>query len=191
MKEQYRPIWNAALPYLQKGMMKDFVIHTQGVIRAMETLVGRDEDRECILIPAAILHDVGWANVPEFFQKSNDAENKRKALQLHLELAPPIIKGILYNAGYGGKKVQEVVDIVQAHKFQEPDELEKMLLIDADAMADAFKDQFDSDVKSYGTTPEGLYNFRKEGNKFYSGLAKQIFKRELEERRKEFQTAKS
>lgn len=187
MKEIYEEIWDLAQPYLRAGVMKDFVLHTEGVVKAMELILQEEDGDEDILIPAAILHDVGWSKVPEDLQKSKDDEDKKRALELHLEYAPPIIKEILAKFDYGPDKIQRIIEIVKAHKFQDPDELEKQLLIDADAVADAFKEQFESDVESYDTTPEKLYEFRKE-NEFYTATARKIFNRELEERKIEFQS---
>ncbi len=182
----FETIWNLASPYLKKGVMKNFVLHTRGVIEAMELLLREEEGDESILIPAAILHDVGWSKVPVALQKSKESGDRKKALELHLEFSAPIIREILEKVSYDQEKIDQIVEIVKAHKFQEPEDSEKQLLIDADTLSDAFKKQFYSDVQSYETTPQGLYNFRKE-NKFYTSAAKKLFDKEIEERRKEFQ----
>ena len=52
-------------------------------------------------------------------------------------------------------------------------------------MADAFKEQFYSDAQAYSSTPQGLYDYRKD-NQFYTKTAKEIFDKELEQRKKEF-----
>ena len=190
MKEIYEQIWDLAMPYLREGVMKDFVLHTQGVVKAMELILQDEEGNEDILIPAAILHDIGWSKVPADLQKSKDDTDRKKALELHLEYASPIIEEVLTKVNYDQDQIQRVIEIVKAHKFQDPSEFEKQLLIDADAVADVFKEQFDSDVKSYETTPAKLYEFRKQ-NKFYTATARKIFNRELEERRREFQSAQN
>lgn len=184
MKEVYEKIWDLAEPYLRKGTAKDFALHTQGVVKAMELILKEEKGNDDILIPAAILHDVGWSKVPSNLQRSREEADRKKALELHLEYAAPIIEEILGKVDYNYKQIQRVVDIVKSHKFKDPSELEKQLLIDADTAADAFKEQFYSDVESYETTPEKLYDFRKK-NEFYTATARKIFERELEERRKE------
>ncbi len=187
MKEQYQKIWDLALPYLEKGIKKNFVVHTKCVIEAMELLLKEEGGNEEILIAAAISHDVAWSKVPRSIQVNwISKRDKIKGDRLHLEYAPSIIKKILKKVNYDSIQTKKVIEIVQAHKFQNPKELEKRLLIDADSMSDAFKEQFYSDAKSYGVTPKKLYEFRKQ-NKFYTKSAKRIFERELESRRKEFQ----
>ena len=190
MKEIHEQIWNLVIPYLRKGVIKDFVLHTQGVVKAIELILKEEEGDGDILMPAAILHDVGWSKVPADLQKSKDDADRKKALELHLEYASPIIEEVLTKVNYDQNQIQRVIGVVKAHKFQDPSEFEKQLLIDADAVADAFKEQFYSDVESYGTTHQKLYEFRKQ-NKFYTATARKIFNRELEERRKEFQSTQN
>jgi hypothetical protein len=43
MKKIFEKIWKLALPYLKKGRRKNFVIHTQGVIKAMELLLKKEK----------------------------------------------------------------------------------------------------------------------------------------------------
>jgi len=190
MEGIYQRIWDLAVPYLKKGIRKDFVLHTKGVVYAMELLLKKESADESVLIPAAILHDVGWSKVPVDLQKNDDVAKKHEALRLHIEYAPTIIEDVLRKLKYDADKMSKIVDIVKAHKFQNPAEHEKRLLIDADTMSDAFREQFYSDVKSYGNTPEQLYQFRKK-NDFYTKSAKVIFINELEQRRKEFKSAQN
>lgn len=185
VKETFEKIWQLALPYLKEGVRKDFALHTKGVVKAMELILKKERGDENVLIPAAILHDVGWSRVPLRLQRSNSRMDQLEALRLHIKHAPPIIRDILTRAGYGRNRIGKVIEIVEAHKFRNPRRHDKQLLIDADTMADAFKEQFYSDVKSYNTTPEKMYTFRKK-NVFYTKTAKGLFERELEKRRKEF-----
>jgi len=184
MNKEYKKIWELAKPYLKKGKMKDFLIHTKGVVKAMELLLKKEKGDGSLLMPAAILHDVGWAKVPLKLQKSREVEEEIQALKLHLEYAPATIKKILLKVKYNKGKTEKIIKIVLAHKFKKPKNIEKRLLIDADSLSDVFKEQFYSDIREYNTTPEKLYNFRK-NNKFFTETAKKIFDEELEERRKE------
>lgn len=185
MKKIFEEILELALPYLNQGIMKDFVIHTKGVVKAMELLLEHEDGDEDILIPAAILHDVGWFNVPSELQKSNNQSDKIEATHLHLKHGLPIIEKILTKVGYNKMQIEKVINIVAAHKFQDTKELDKQLLIDADALSDAFREQFYSDVKSYKTTHQKNYEFRKK-NKFYTKTAEKLFNIELEKRKKEY-----
>jgi hypothetical protein len=184
MKTKYQQTWNLALPYLKKGKMKDFVIHTQGVVKAMELLIGQESEDSDILIPAAILHDVGFSKVPIALQTNSDLDMKREAQRQHLVFAKNIIESILSKVGYSDVIINKIVDIVEAHKFTDPRELDRRLLIDADNLSDCFKDQFYSDVKMYKSTPDQVYNYRL-NNEYYTKTAKKIADQELKERFKE------
>lgn len=185
--KKYQNIWELARPYLKKGVNKNFVIHTEGVVAAMELILKKEKGDPDILIPAAILHDVGWANVPKRYQRTENKADKLRGMKLHIELAPEIIKKILQSAGYKTFRINEIIEIVQAHKFSKPRKLSKKMLIDADQLSDSFKEQFYSDVKAYKITPEKNYKFRIKDNNFYTKAAKDIFWEQMEQRRKEFE----
>lgn len=181
-----KKLWNLAIGYLKKGSNKDFVLHTKGVVKAMNLILKKEKGNPDILIPAAILHDVGWADVPKKYQRSTDKKKKLIGMKLHIKYAPRIIRLILKSLHYKTSEINEIINIVIAHKFCKPRRLDKQLLIDADHLSDAFKIQFYSDAKAYKTTPEKLYNFRIKDNHFYTKTAKNIFEKEINKRSKEF-----
>lgn len=188
MKEIYKKILQQTTPYLKKAKKKDFVLHTKWVIKSMEMLLTKEKGKEDILIPAAILHDIGWSKVSLKLQKARKNPEAKKALELHLKYAPPIVKKILNNLGYGKNKIEKVISVILAHKFQNPRDLNKRLLIDADTLSDIFKEPFYEDAKQYGIIQN--YNFRKE-NKFYTKTAEIIFKKELSKRKEEIEKSQS
>lgn len=183
MKVKYQKIWKLALPYLKSGRRKNFVLHTEGVVKATEMIIKLSgQGDENLLVPAAILHDAGWFKVPKNLQLSNDKKEKIKALKLHIKYAPEIIHKVLSQVDYENRKIKKIIGIVKSHKFKNPKDINKRILIDADALADAFKRQFASDMKSYNVSRKNLYNFRKKNNKFYTKIAQQIFIKELNKR---------
>lgn len=188
MKTKYQNIWNLAKGYLEKGINKNFILHTEAVVKAMELILKKEKGDPDLLIPAAILHDVGWAKVPKKCQCTENKKYKLQGMKLHIKFAPEIIKEIFKSLNYKTNQVNEIIDIVQSHKFRNPRKLSKKLLIDADQLSDAFKEQFYSDVKAYNSTPERLYNFRITDNKFYTEVAKNIFWKLIKQRKKEFKS---
>lgn len=186
MKKIYRPIWDLALPYLEKGLRKNLITHTKEVVNAMEILLKYEGGDENLLVPCAILHDIGWSKVPKEIQKNwRNKEDKIKGEKLHIEYPQPIIKEILEKLNYPLIQINKITEIVKAHKFQNPSELEKQLLIDADKMSDATKIQFYSDAEFYSVSPQVVYDFRMK-NKFYTITARKFFEKEMENRRREF-----
>lgn len=187
MENSYIPIYNMALPYLKNGLRKNLISHTKEVIKTMDTLLKHEGGNKQLLIPAAILHDIGWSMVPKKIQLNwRNREDKIRGEELHIEYAKPIIKEILQELSYPVEQVDKIISIVQAHKFQNPSELEKQLLIDADKMSDATRVQFYSDAKFYQATPEEVYNFRKK-NRFHTLTAKSFFEKEMKKRKREIE----
>ena len=180
MKNNFEKIWGLAMPYLKKGVMKDFVSHTKYVVKSMEMIIDGEGGDRNILIPAAILHDVGWSKVDSSLQSNDDLEKKRLGQRQHIAFAKEIIKEVLDKADYSKEDIQKIVEIVMAHKFQDPEEKEKQMLIDADNLSDTFKEQFDSDVASYHSTPEQVYKFRSE-NRYYTKTANDIASKNMAE----------
>jgi hypothetical protein len=186
MEKRFQRIFDAAVPYLKMGLKKDFVLHTEMVVRAMQMILEKDGGDRNVLIPAAILHDVGWSKVPQDVQKGESESDKQEALKLHIKYSRPVASEILSDLGYKQSVIERICGIIESHKFQDPKEHDKRLLIDADALSDSFRESFYSDVKSYNTTPEELYKFRRKSNKFYTKTAKGVFDKEMGERLKEF-----
>lgn len=189
MDNKYQKIWDLAVPYLEQGVMKNFIVHTQGVIKSMELIIEGEGGDPDILIPAAILHDVGWSKVDPSLQTNAELEKKREGQRQHIEFAGDIIREILGKAGYAKKDIEKIVSIVEAHKFQQPEEKEKQMLIDADNLSDVFKEQFYSDSRAYPTPTDVLYTYRID-NEYYTETAKKIAARELADRLNEIEQSK-
>jgi HD superfamily phosphodiesterase len=189
--KKYQNIRELAVPYLKKGINKNLVVHTEGVVKAVRLILKKENGNPDILIPAAMLHDVGWANVPKKYQRAIHKADWQRGAKLHIELAPEVIKKILKAVNYKAFQVNEIIEIVKAHKFCKPRKLSKKILIDADQLSDSFKEQFYSDVKEYNLTPEKLYNFRMSDNNFYTKVAKDIFLEQMKQRRGEFESIRN
>jgi len=184
MNKKHQEIWNCVKPLMKKVKKKDYVLHVKMVIRAMEEIIAGEGGNVDILIPAAILHDVGWSEVTEKLQLTDDKKLKHEAGVQHIRRAPLIIRRILGKLNYDQNTIERVIEIVVAHKFTDPEEKEKRLLIDADTLSDTYKESFYSDVESYNSTSEKTYKFRSK-NIFYTKTAKKIFQKQLKARREE------
>jgi hypothetical protein len=185
MNKVQEKIFELAIPYLQKGVVKDFVTHTKGVIKSMELLLKKEKGDARLLIPAAILHDTGFSKVPVKYQKTKDRKLKVKGMELHLFYAPDVINQVLPQVGFNSRDVRRICEIVISHKFKRPRDLDKQLLIDADNLSDVFKEQFYMDARSYKQKPIDLLEYRVKTNRFYTKTAQDIFEREVNKRRKE------
>jgi HD superfamily phosphodiesterase len=179
-----KTIWNYALPYLKQAKQKDCVLHTKGVIKALEMILKKEKADKDILMASAILHDTGWSRVNSEYRRNKSQNQINKELRMHIKMALPISKEILKLAGFSGLKIKAVNDIIKVHKFSNPRRLDKRLLIDADNLSDIFKEQFYSDARSYKLKPEELLEKRLK-KQFYTATAEQIFNREASKREAE------
>jgi len=171
--ETFNKIFELSKPYLQKATMKDFVTHTKHVVKAMEMIIRGEGGDSNILIPAAILHDVGFSKVSPRLQTNNDLKKKRQAQRQHLVFAKEIIQEILEKVDYKQKDIDRITEIIVVHKFHNPDGKEERMLIDSDNLSDTFLEQFYSDIKAYNRSPEQVYEFRTR-NEYYTKTAKKI-----------------
>jgi hypothetical protein len=184
MNALQKKIWFLALPYLKKGARKDFVLHTEMVLYALKLILRRERCDKDILIPAAILHDTGWSAVPLPLQGAKDKGRVKEAMRLHLDYSVPVIKEVLSAVNFDKKRTGKVIDIVLSHKFRNPRNLDKRVLIDADTLSDIFSESFYSDAKQYKIDPAEFYRIRMK-NTFYTDTAEDIFRKELKKRANE------
>lgn len=184
MKLVYKKMFGMAKPYLKTRLKKDLVLHTKNVLWAVEYLLKHEKGNENMLIPAAILHDVGWFKVPEKLQQSKDKKDSKKALVLHIQYSKKIIYEILTKLNYDKKDIKKIFEIVESHKFKNPRNINKRLLIDADNLSDVFKEQFYSDSKYYNCSLKENYEYRIK-NTYYTDSARKLALEEMEKRRKE------
>ena len=114
LKDVYRRIWELAGPYLDTRKND---IHTEistGFAGRLLGLEGGDED---IVIPAIILHDVGWKKVPEdvqlkaFGPKATMPEWNR----VHEVEGAGIAGEILRKVNYHEDKILEIQEIIAGH----------------------------------------------------------------------------
>jgi HD superfamily phosphodiesterase len=181
-------VWERAEKLLRKAIKKDFVLHTKYVVKAMEKLVVKEGGESDILIPAAILHDVGWSEVSEKLQLAADQKGSLKAQVEHIEKVPMLIRKILGGLNYSEENIGDIVRVVKAHRFVKPTKLDEKLLIDADTLSDTYKEVFYSNIESYNTTPEAHLDFRSK-NTFYTKTARKIFEKQLMNRLEEIKNS--
>lgn len=115
METVYDRICEAAKAYLDTRQNE---VHTSiccGFARRL--LAGYPDAREGVVLPAVMLHDVGWKMVPEekqlgaFGPKANDVE----ALRLHEVEGARIAGEILRSLGYDGDNTEEIMAIIDGH----------------------------------------------------------------------------
>jgi len=193
MKAIFRKIWETALPYQDK---RDDKGHAKIVLDFALEFVKKEKADENVVIPAAILHDLGWSTLPKkeslsIFRESTAEEKIVGAIRKH-EIAGVKLAGqILKRVGYPPGMVEEVLEIVSQHDtrvgFISKNE---GVVRDADKLWRFSRTGYGIDVKRSGDVPAHLYLKMKaqieEKGFFYSERAKKLARLELEKRKEEF-----
>jgi HD superfamily phosphodiesterase len=186
-------IWELAEPYLNT---RDNIIHTRISLRLAYHLMDKEGGDPAIVIPAIILHDVGWKAIPEnlhlaaFGPKATSPELNR----VHEIEGVRIAKKILEQVQYDHRKIGEILEIIDGHDSREdPLSLNDKLVKDADKLSRYHKEIFHIDMRRYNYTyEEELNRIRSHVEEwFFTRFAKKIARKELKNRLKEFSDTQS
>ena len=114
MKPIHQRIFEKAKPFLRT---RKNLLHTRIALRYALELLKSEKGDESIVIPAIILHDVGWKVVPEHLHLTAFGPNPSnpKLTRLHEREGAKIAKGILEKLRYPSGKVEEICQIIRGH----------------------------------------------------------------------------
>ncbi len=114
MKKIFRNIRKLAKPYLAT---RENDIHTDISMHMAYALIKDLGGAEGIIIPAVILHDVGWKTVPEELQlEAFGPGATRPELNRRHEVEGARIAGeILKSVDYDADKTREILEIIRGH----------------------------------------------------------------------------
>ncbi len=110
----YQEIFEKAKPFLRT---RKNLIHTQIALRYALTLLRFEKGDEGVVIPAIILHDVGWSVVPEHLLLTAFGPNPTNPElgKVHELEGAKIARTILEKIHYPPEKVNEIFRIIQGH----------------------------------------------------------------------------
>ena len=187
MKPIFEEIWRLAKPYLDTRKNE---VHTEISIRFAYQLMEVEGGHENIVVPAVILHDVGWKKVPQelhlkaFGPKATSAEINRT----HEKEGVKIARDILANIKYDTKKAAQIVKIIDGHDSRKKSiSLDDRIVKDADKLWRYSKEGFEIDIERFEESyAEGLNRLRNHLTVwFFTETAKNLSKEELMKREKE------
>lgn len=187
MKGIYEEIWRLAKPYLETRRNN---IHTEISVRFAAILLEKEGGDEDVVIPAIILHDVGWKRIPEAEQhKGFGPKIESPRLQKRHELeGVKIAKEILERVNYDETKIDETLGVIEGHDTRKVSlSLNDSIVKDADKLWRFSKEGFAIDCERYGLNPTERVK-KKDldiDRIFFTKSAKQIAGKEIRERLKE------
>jgi len=114
MIEPFQQIFQLARPYLDT---RDNEIHTIVAASFANKLLRVEGGDASVVIPAIMLHDVGWKSVPEdlHLQAFGPGENDESIKRIHEVEGAKIARGILDRVRYPPELVDEIWGIIEAH----------------------------------------------------------------------------
>jgi HD superfamily phosphodiesterase len=167
----FKQIYQLVQPYLNTRYND---VHTEMSMQLAYQLLKAEGGRESIVIPAIILHDVGWPS-PEI-NRTHEQEGVK------------IARKILVKVNYDKEKIAEILKIIDGHDSRkESISLNDSLVKDADKLWRYTQTGFDIDNKRFEeTVAEGLNRLRKYLPRwFFTHTANQIAQEELQQRERE------
>jgi HD superfamily phosphodiesterase len=183
----FKQIYQLAQPYLNT---RHNDIHTEMSMQLAYQLLSAEGGQESIVIPAIILHDVGWCTVPAalhlkaFGPKATSPEINRT----HEQEGVKIAEHVLTKVNYDKEKVGEILTIIDGHDSRKESlSLNDSIVKDADKLWRYTQIGFDIDNERFEeTVAEGLNRLRKYLSRwFFTDTAYQIAKEELHQRERE------
>ena len=114
MKPIYQEIYEHAKPFLRT---RKNLIHTQIALRYALKLLKKVKGDEEIVVPAIVLHDVGWKSVPKDLQVTafGPYRSNPEVTTLHEVEGTKMARKILEVVHYPPKKVKEICRIIRGH----------------------------------------------------------------------------
>jgi HD superfamily phosphodiesterase len=157
MKNIFKKIWELAKPYLDT---RDNDIHTRISVEFAYKLMEAEGGDEDVVIPAVILHDVGWKQVPEDLQLKGFGPKATlpELTKVHEEEGVKIAKDILEKIKYDNKKIEEILRIVGGHDSRkEFVSLNDKLVKDADKLFRYTREYTDIYAEKFELTREQMH----------------------------------
>jgi len=114
MKLIYQKIFERAKPFLRT---RKNLIHTKIALRYAIKLLEKVKGDEEVVVPAILLHDVGWDVVPEHLQLTAFGPNRSnpQAARLHEVVGAKMARRILEGLHYPPERVDEICRIILGH----------------------------------------------------------------------------
>ena len=119
LPKKFKIIWRKCKPFFKKGRPGD-LMHAKETASFILNYNGRIKLDKDILVPTALMHDIGHAAIlPEHFKYVTGPEKIVNGKIVHMLAGAKIAQDILYAINYDREKTKEIVDIISIHDFDQ------------------------------------------------------------------------
>ncbi|MEW5909234.1 MAG: HD domain-containing protein [Thermodesulfobacteriota bacterium] len=189
-----RRIFKIAIPHLS---VRGDIDHVRISARFARLLLKAEGGDEKIVLPAILLHDVGWSAVPAeslVLAYGVRAKGNRflKLNRTHEIQGAAIAKKILFDIGYPGSLISIIAAIIKRHDSgKKADSIEEKIVKDADKLWRFSKVGFWEEAKRQGISPMELHEYlsKKYHGWFFTQKALEIAGNRLKHRGREMRSA--
>jgi hypothetical protein len=153
MESRYPHIFELAKPLLAT---RDNELHTRVAYSFALKLLSAEGGDEDVVLPAVILHDVGWKSIPEEDQLKafGPFRSDRKLSRMHEVEGAKKAREILETVNYDREKAGEIVEIVLGHDSRkEPLSLNDALVKESDRLWRFSAEALEVDPKRFDILP--------------------------------------
>jgi hypothetical protein len=154
MFEPYEHIYTLAKPYLDT---RDNDLHTRIAFGFAKRLLASEGGSEAVVLPAILLHDVGWKSLPEelHLKAFGPWKSDKNINRVHEVEGAKIARQILEQVAYDAQLIDEIVSIISGHDSRsEPLSLNDAIVKDSDKLWRFSKEALEVDPKRFSIRPE-------------------------------------
>jgi len=121
LKSKYKDIWNLALPYQDA---RNDAGHGKIVTEYAMKICDLEKTDPDVVVPAAILHDIGWSQLSKkermiIFNKNNPKELRLQMRYKHQEEGVKLAREILAKVKWPQDQIEEICEIISQHDTRE------------------------------------------------------------------------
>ncbi|NWG01630.1 MAG: HD domain-containing protein [Syntrophaceae bacterium] len=192
MKPTYKKIYELAKPFLRT---RKNLIHTRIALRYALKLLKSEKGEEDVVIPAIILHDVGWKAIPKHLHLTAFGPNPSnpKLARVHEREGAKMARILLNDLHYLPIKINEISHIIGGHDSRKRAiSLSDRIVKDADKLWRYSRTGVKVETERFNV-PRSIYlNFLEKIIKewFLTKTGREIAKSEMASRRKEKESGK-
>jgi HD superfamily phosphodiesterase len=181
IKPIHQKIFEKAKPFLRT---RKNLIHTRIALHYALKLLRSEKGDEGVVIPAILLHDIGWKMVPENLHLTAFGPNKSnpKLTRVHEVEGAKMAEAILNDLQYHSAKIKEICRIIRGHDTRKrPISQSDRIVKDADKLSRYSRKSIDIDLHWFHVTRRVYLDFLEGiiGQWFLTATAKEIAKKEI------------